>query len=214
MLSLIQRFEQVNDILINTRLQLLPDPQIGVNAFYKRLHDSGAIRAWAQFQKIGKLEGEIEYKLRTWTQRKNPSPEPVNFNTVQAQDALIKKVRIFKLTFKIMCVALVILTSVYVLSIPILLLSAPILLPKILIISLSISCSISCCLLFTTGLMMRTEKLFREKRINVSLNFKGFVRRYLIDRIQFVPSKKDLLDSQLHNIYSNWKKEAKSLLQH
>lgn len=205
MSTFINQFDQINNNLINTRSQLILPQSIG--QFYGRLHASGAIRAWDQSQKIEVLEIKIVNKLRHWCEEKNSSPVAVNFNTAQDRAVLIREAKSIKLSIKLSIIAAIFFTALLSFLVPFSLIGGPISFCVTLMGSLI--CPIG---FYIFAAHLQKSKILLEKRVNVSQNFQAFVQRYLIEKIQFVPSRLDLIDSKLHHIYREWKKDAKSLL--
>lgn len=54
-----------------------------------------------------------------------------------------------------------------------------------------------------TNCVLARSKVFREERLQ-SKEFKNFVSEYLEKDLKFKPSKADLMDRKLHNIYLKW----------
>lgn len=205
--TLIDRFQQVNNQLLNTRQHL--QIQRTTSEFYRRLESCNGLNLWKVCQKIHQLEEQVTENLHGWIQHKTPSRNALNFQTVRNKHQLIKKAKIFKLATRIMSIASIILGSL-ALTFSILSFFFP--LTMISTVSLIINPTFLISYISTVVVQeIAGNPIKLRKRTNTSDNFQSFVHRYLVEKLHFTPKPTDLMDPKLHTIYTHWKAKGENI---
>lgn len=208
MVNILRQFSEINTYLTHTQHELLKRNDL--ESFYDYLTKTHVTRTWKVEKKITQLERDTDLQLKKWTKSKKVPSNSSSLKNVQDRTQIIQRARKFKLATKILTIAAIALACLAIIS-TILIFASPI---TFLITSLIIKPLFIITFISIQLIKLFSERVRRQKRVILNQNFQDFIDRYLIQRLAFNPTHLDLLDANLHRIFSNWKKEAKSLLNH
>lgn len=170
----------------------------------------------SQLFKIQSLESQTIQNLSQWQQGKVSFKGEVKFEIRTDKENLLKKVRMIKLAHFICTVVQSIFVCLAILACSCTLFSSN----SPLRLELSDVGSPAFLAGFGIGIVINIHaemvtalfsKTLREKRVCTSVNFQGFVNKYVIEKNQFIPDYEHLIDGKLHDIYMEWKKQAKAI---
>jgi len=208
MVNIVRQFNEINTYLTETQSELFKKNDL--ESFYEYLTKTQVIRTWKVEKKITQLEKETDLQLKKWTQSRRNHPSSNKQIQIQDRTQIIHRAKNFKLATKILTITAIALACLAIIS-TILIFASPI---TFLITSLIIKPLFVITFISIQLLKLFSERVRRHKRVISNQNFQDFIHRYLIQRLDFKPNRLDLLDANVHRIFSYWKKEAKSLLSH
>lgn len=208
MVNIVRQFSEISVYLTETQSELLKKNDL--ESFYEYLTKTQVIRTWKVKKKITQLEKEIDLQLKKWTQSRTNHSSSSKQILVQDRTQIIHRAKKFKLATKILTITAIALACLAIIS-TILIFASPI---TFLVTSLIIKPLFVITFISVQLLKLFSERIRRHKRVISNQNFQDFIHRYLIQRLDFKPTPLDLLDANVHRIFSYWKKEAKSLLNH
>lgn len=167
----------------------------------------------SQLFKIQSLESQTIQNVSQWQQGKVSFAVKVKFEIRTDRENLLKKVRMIKLAQVIksifVCLSILLACSCTLFSS-----NPPLRLELSDIGSPAFLAGFGIGIVINTPAEMFTalfSKTLREKRVCTSVNFQEFVNKYVIEKNQFIPDYVHLIDGKLHDIYLEWKKQAKAI---